>query len=337
MVNALTERVLITGGSGFIGSALANVALRRGFDLCNLDVRPPREETHGRFWRKIDVRDAVSLEKAAVDFRPRRVIHLASDIDVNIKTLSACTSTINGTENVLNAVRRLPSLRKAIFVSTQFVVRPGVEVDNERFLEPYTIYGHAKAEAENRIWGAELAVPWLILRPTIIWGPHHPSFAREIFRHIARRRYLHPVDRRPITRAFGYVTNTAEQMMEFAMIDPSLTNAHVYYLGDGSIDYDQWADAFSIGLTGRPARRIPAVMLRLLGKAGDLAKKLGVPSPIDSGRAFRMSTSSKIDLRATHDLVGSPRVSFEAGVAETLAWLSAMNDYRQIRFKQPAA
>ena len=328
----MTERILITGGSGFIGSALANVVLSRGLALCNLDIRPPRETEQGRFWRRADVRDATLVEREALDFLPDRVIHLASDVDVNIKTLSECKSTIVGAANVLQAIRRLPALKKFVHISTQFVVKPGVEVENERFLEPYTVYGQAKAEAEKRIWRAELAVPWVILRPAIIWGPHHPSFALQIFRHIARRHYLHPVDRQPIKRAFGYVANTAEQIMDFAMIDPALTSAHVYYLGDDSIDYDLWADAFSLGMTGKPARRIPVSMLRLLGKGGDLAKKIGLPSPIDSGRAFRMSTSSKIDLSATHAVVGRPRVSFETGVAETLAWLRSIDEYKHCKF-----
>jgi nucleoside-diphosphate-sugar epimerase len=325
MVEFVVEKVLITGGSGFIGSMLTDVALTRGCVLRNLDIRPPEQETHGPFWRKADVRDAALVEREVLDFQPDRVIHLASDIDVsNTKALSEFKSTVGGTSNLLIAVKKLPLLKKFVHISTQFVVKPGIEPENERFLLPYTSYGEAKAEAEKLIWRAKLNVPWLILRPTIIWGPHHPSFAQQIFKHIARRHYLHPVADQPITRAFGYVANTAEQIMDFAMIDPALTSDHVYYLGDGSIDYDVWADAFSVGLTGKPARRIPVRMLRLLGGVGDLAKRVGLPAPIDSGRAFRMSTSSQIDLSSTHSLVGPPKVPFETGVSETLAWLESI-------------
>lgn len=320
----MNGRILLTGGSGFIGSEVVEIALERGFAVCNLDIGPPRTAEHKALWREVDVRDAAAMERELLEFQPDRVLHLASDIDISIQTLSQFKTTIDGTANVLAAIKKLPTLKRFIHTSTQFVVKPGVEPESERFVEPYTVYGEAKAEAEKLVWHANLRVPWFILRPTIVWGPHHPSFAQQIFRYIANGRYLHPVGREPITRAFGYVTNVADQMMGFATIDRSMTSRHVYYLGDDSIDYDIWADAFALGLTGRRAKRIPVGLLRLLGHAGDLAKAVGLNSPIDSGRAFRMSTPSKINLRPTHVLVGTPKVSFDTGVAETLKWLNAL-------------
>lgn len=320
----MTEKILLTGGSGFIGANVVDRALARGFTVRNLDFRPPRKAEHRALWQEMDVRDRAKLVDAIVSFAPDRVLHLASDIDVNIRTLGEFQTTIGGTSNVLEAVKQLPDLKRFIHTSTQFVVRPGVEPKDERFLDPYTVYGEAKAETEKLVWAADLQVPWFILRPTIIWGPHHPSFAQQIFRHMKSRRYLHPVGRAPINRAFGYVGNVADQMFAFAMLDAGATDRHVFYLGDDSIDYDLWADAFSVGLTGKPARRIPVSLLKLMGTVGDGVKALGLRSPIDSGRAFRMSTASRIDLKPTHDVVGPPQTSFDAGVKETLAWLKSL-------------
>lgn len=315
------EKILLTGGSGFIGSEIVDLALERGYQVRILDIRPPRTPEHLAYWRKVDVRDAATVSEQIAEFAPDRLLHLASDIDVTIRTLAEFKTTIDGTANVLAAAARLPELKRFIHVSTQFVVRPGVEPADERYLEPYTVYGEAKAETEKLVWAAHLGAPWFILRPVIIWGPNHPTFAQQIFRHMGTRRYLHPVGREPINRAFGYVTNVAEQMMTFATMDPALASRHVYYVGDGTIDYDLWADAFSVGLTGKPARRIPVWLLKLMGTAGDAVKAIGLRSPIDSGRAFRMSTASKVDLSPTLEITGPPRIGFDEGVRRTLEWL----------------
>lgn len=320
----MTKKILITGGSGFIGSEVVRLACARGFEVRNLDVLPPRLPEHAQYWRNVDMRQASDVEREVLSFDPEIVFHLASDIDVNIRTLSEFKTTIDGTANILSAVAKLDGLKNFIHTSTQFVVRPGIEPLNEKHLEPYTVYGEAKAEAEKLVWAANLKMAWYILRPTIIWGPNHPSFAQQIFKHMASRTYLHPIGRDPIIRAYGYVTNVAEQMLGFAALKPGATKKHVYYLGDDSIDYDKWADAFSIGLTGKSAKRIPIGLLKLLGQAGDVLKGWGVGAPIDSGRAFRMSTSSKIDLDATHLVAGKPSVGFDEGVAKTLEWLKAV-------------
>lgn len=317
----MAERLLITGASGFIGAEVVDLAIQAGYEVRNLDIAEPRSDQHKPLWRRTDVRNAAAVAKEVEEFNPHRVLHLASDIDVTIRTLEEFQTTINGTNNVLAALPRAKSLKKFVHTSTQFVVKPGVEPTSETHYDPYTIYGEAKSLTEKAVWAAGLSVPWQIVRPTIIWGPHHPSFATQIFRHMRSGRYLHPEGRQPIIRAFGFVTNVAEQMLHFVSLDATDPSRRVFYLGDDSIDYGIWADAFSVGLIGRPARRIPVAALRALGVAGDMARRLGIPSPIDSGRAFRMSTASRIDLKPTLDAVGAPSVDFRTGVDRTLNWL----------------
>lgn len=324
-------RVFLTGGSGFIGGEVVEILRTKGFGIANYDLAPPHLPGQEPYWIKGDVRDSCKLDQEIAAFDPHYILHLASDTDVSVEAVEAFTTTLDGTANVIAALSRAPKLRRFIHVSTQFVVKPGVQPLEERYLEPYTAYGQAKAETERMLWRANPPAPWLILRPTIIWGPHHPSFAEAIFKHIASRNYLHPVAAEPITRAFGFVRNVAQQMVYFLEMPANASNRHVYYLGDATIDYDIWADSFSQALTGKRARRIPKWLLALMGRAGDLAKRLGIPSPIDSGRAFRMSTSSAIDLTPTHALAGLPQVGFDDGVAETVAWLRKYNSSRYRR------
>lgn len=317
----MTRRIFITGGAGFIGSPLARIAIAQGDTVCLYDLSPPKDVNLVPFWQKGDVRDYVHLNAVAKEFAPDHFLHLASDTDVSITRLEQFTSTIKGTANVLAVAETLSGLKRFLHTSTQFVVRPGVQPKDDAYFEPYTVYGEAKAEAEKLVRKANLTMPWVIVRPVIIWGPGHPSFAEQIFHHIATRNYLHPVGRNPIMRAFGYVDNVAHQILILGTLPEMPDGRLVYYVGDGTIDYDLWADAFSTAITGKQARRIPKWLLTLLGAGGDLAKKLKLPAPIDSGRAFRMSTSSAIDLSPTLRVTGPVPVGFDEGVAATVEWL----------------
>lgn len=314
----------MTGGSGFIGGEIALAAIQQGHAVGNLDIAAPHFPGQDSFWTRGDVRDLATFQAAVEAFRPDILIHLASDTDVQITRMDQFTTTLDGTANAIRVAQAVPGLAKFIHISTQFTVRPGIAPRDETHLEPYTVYGEAKAQTERMVRNAALAMPWLIVRPTIIWGPHHPSFRENIFRHIGSRNYLHPVGREKTMRAFGYVTNTARQILTLALLPETDTgDRHVFYVGDETIDYDRWADAFSVGMTGKPARRIPIGLLNLMGRIGDMAKALRLPAPIDSGRAFRMSTSSAIDLSPTLAVTGPLPVSFEDGVASTLAWIKA--------------
>lgn len=325
------RRLFMTGASGFIGGAMVKLAREQGAEVLIYDIAEPDILEHRPFWVEGDVRHAAHMEKAAADFKPTHVVHLASDTDVAITRMEDFTTTLNGTANVVEMVRSLDRLEKFVHVSTQFVVKPGVVPESETMFEPYTTYGFAKAETEKMVRSADLPMPWLIMRPTIIWGPRHPSFADNIFHHIARRSYLHPQGSAPIMRAFGYVENTAHQILDLTLRDDLPPDRKVYYAGDGCLDYDMWADAFSVGLTGKRARRIPVTLLKLLGLGGDVAKMLKMPSPIDSGRAFRMSTSSAVDLDLILAETGEPLVSFDVGVQRTLDWLHKLDPSRFLR------
>lgn len=321
-------RIFLTGGSGFIGAEIVRLAAAQGHSVQNLDRLPPSHAAHRPLWVRGDVRDGARLGALVADFAPDIVIHLASDTDVQVTRIEQFTTTIAGTRAVLAAVAGAPGVRRFVHISTQFVVRPGVTPRDEAHFEPYTVYGAAKAQTERLVRQADLACDWLIVRPTIIWGPGHAAFAANIFKYIAARAYLHPAANRPILRAFGYVTNTASQILTLALVADRASPQRVFYAGDATIDYDRWVDAFSLALTGKAARRIPLWLLHALGVLGDWGKAIGLPAPIDRGRAFRMTTSSAIDLSATLAITGTPEIGFDRAIDATVAWLKAQRDRR---------
>lgn len=315
-------KILFTGGSGFIGTQAVTIAAASGYDILNLDIAPPNDPAHRPYWRELDIRHRDALIAAVAAFAPDYVLHLASDTDVAVEELAAFTTTIQGTRNVIDAAEAVPTLKRMVHVSTQYAITPGSVPAGERTLEPYTVYGEAKAETERMMWASRLP-SWLIARPAIIWGPGHTSFPDLIWRYIAQRSYLHPATRPPIMRTYGYVKNTAWQMMRMVELDTAGVSARMFYLGDAVTSYDEWADAFSRAFTGKRARRIPVQALWLLAMAGEAARLARVRFPMNKGRYFRMTTPAPLPIEATHAALGAPPISFEQGLDETTAWLAA--------------
>lgn len=313
-------RILVTGGSGFIGSEVVARLLKNGVTVANLDFKPPTWPEHQPYWHDCDVRDAEGVGRVMAAVDPHYVLHLASDIDVTLTRIEEFQTTIEGTRNVAAAAQKMAQLRRFIHVSTQYVVTPGVQPKGETDLQPYTVYGEAKAQSEAIIRASAIE-DWLILRPTTIWGPGHPKFSDAIWKYIANGRYLHPSAAKPILKCYGYVLNTAEQMVAFLDGDLSKTSKRVFYLADGSIDQDLWADGFAYAFTGKPAKRVPKQVLWALGSAGEILRMIGVRFPMDMGRYFRMTTSAEVDMEPTFEIVGHPSVPMAQALKETIAWL----------------
>lgn len=315
-------RVLVTGGSGFIGSWVVALLLDQGATVANLDFKPPTWPEHQPLWHDCDVRDAEGVRRVMAAAEPHYVIHLASDIDVTMKHLDDYETTVKGTRIVAEAARDQPALRRFIHISTQYVATPGILPKSETDFRPYTVYGEAKAQSEQIVRDVAPR-DWLILRPTTIWGPRHPKFGEAIWKYLANGRYLHPLAsaERPIMKCYGYVRNTAAQIVAFVEADLSKTPRRVFYLSDGSIDQDLWVDGFACAFTGKPAKRVPKQVLWALASVGESLRLVGVRFPMDMGRYFRMTTSAVVEMQPTFDVVGLPLIPMEQALKETIAWL----------------
>ncbi|MGN6124045.1 MAG: SDR family NAD(P)-dependent oxidoreductase, partial [Sphingomonas oligoaromativorans] len=82
-------RVIVTGGAGFIGSALVrHLVLEKGYEVltvdaltyagCEASLRAVEGKANHRFL-KADIRDRAAMDAAVADFRPDRIMHLAAE------------------------------------------------------------------------------------------------------------------------------------------------------------------------------------------------------------------------------------------------------------------
>lgn len=189
-------RALVTGGAGFIGSALIPELERHRHDVFVIDdLSNGRRElarvADDRFVL-LDIRERESLFEAVARIRPEWIVHLAA-----VHYIPYCnanpveTSEINlwGTINVLDAAKHAGGVNKVLFASTAAVYAVSdVAVREEDPVRPVDIYGLTKYTGERlcREFHLETGTPVVICRLFNAFGPNetNPHVIPEIQRQI---------------------------------------------------------------------------------------------------------------------------------------------------------
>lgn len=328
------KRVIVTGGSGFIGTHLVSHLLKQGHQVLNLDRDEPLNPEHEEAHRQADILDAAAIRNEFGSFRPQWLFHLAARADCDETTTVEDGYKVNtvGAANVLAAAATSPSLERALITSSQYVCRPGhLPVDDQDYC-PHTVYGWSKVETERATRRADLKCPWVIVRPTNIWGPWHLRYRQQVWRAIQRGFYLHPGGE-PVVRSYGYVGNVVQQMAGLMEPEVAKINGKIFYVGDAPRDLYDWVNGFSLALRSRPVTVVPRPLLRTLAFVGDVIGKVrGREFLIHSSRYRSMITSDQAPMSATFELLGPSPVSLNQAVAETVQWLRSYDGHDGLRF-----
>lgn len=313
-------KILVSGGSGFIGTNFVDDLLQRGYDVFNVDIKRPSVQMHEPFWIECDILDTEHLAEVFRDVAPQLVVHLAARTDTVGQRIEDYAVNTSGTFNILQELRKSKHVERVIFVSSQFVHQGKEMPRHDCDFYPYTAYGESKAIGERIVRSAGLDCVWVIVRPTNIWGPWHPRYANEFWRVMARGYYFHPTGP-VVTRSFGYVGNVVYQLGQILAAAPEVVRESVFYLGDEPIDLYKWVDAFSIGLTGKNARTVPRALIFLLAVLGNFLSSFNVKFPITVSRYRSMTTNNAAPMEKTFSVFGKPPISLDQGVSETIEWL----------------
>jgi nucleoside-diphosphate-sugar epimerase len=96
----MKNKILITGGSGFIGTNFIEFLLdkqKEGYELeiLNIDIKPLKINKHYIFWKKADIKNFSELKDIFESFRPTHVLHLARKVDKNLDIFTVSNSVIS--------------------------------------------------------------------------------------------------------------------------------------------------------------------------------------------------------------------------------------------------
>lgn len=313
-------RLLVTGGSGFIGTNLVQSALDKGIEVLNLDWNPPLKSAHRPWWKEWDIMDREATDRHFADFRPTHVVHLAARTDTDVQDdIDAYRQNHEGTALLLEAVKAAPGIERLVITSTQFVCEAGYQPKDDHDFKPFTLYGETKRRCELATRKAGLSCVWSIIRPTTIWGPWSLRYRDVLFKMMRKGLYFHP-GKDKVVRSYGYVGNVVWQIERILASPAEVVDKKVFYVGDDPMDLRIWVEAISKGLVGTPVRYIPTWMVKVLAMTGDVAKAIHLPFPITSGR-FRSMTSDYITpMDKTVTALGAAPWSLEEGVKAMVKW-----------------
>lgn len=315
-------RVAITGGSGFIGTNLVEHYVTSDVPVVNLDPAQPRNELHMAQWRKVDPLEASDVRGALDEFAPTHVFHLGARTDLHGTTLDDYAYNTRGVEVVLDACNALAGLKRVVFASSRLVCRIGYQPASDTDYCAPNAYGESKVRGEQLVRGAKTAFPWVILRPTSIWGPWFDVPYRTFFLTIAANRYVH-VGRRPVRKSFGYVGNTVHQLAAVAETSSGEIDGMTVYLADSPpIDVIDMANRIQRELSSRPIRTLPRSVVKPVALVGDLLQRLGWSEPpLTSFRLDNLLTEMLYDTAPLDRLFPRLPYSLDEGIRHTVDWM----------------
>lgn len=318
------SNILVTGGSGFVGTNLVEYYAALGCNVMNIDIATPRNSAHLKYWEKVDICDSSSLRKIVLDFSPNVIFHMAARTDLNGETLQDYTANTDGVKSMIEAACGLPFLERVVFASSMLVCSLGYHPKNEEDYCPTTVYGESKVIGEQLVRSvAADKFSWIIVRPTSLWGPWFGVPYRNFFDAVASKIYMHPKGRN-IRRSYGFVLNSVYQLDRLASCKShTLVNRKVFYLADYiPIDLYEWASQISLNFNVHRPPKVSLGLLSALAWIGDGLKKVGIRNPpLSSFRLNNLLTEAVFDMQFLENVAGPTPYGAEAGVKITVDWI----------------
>ncbi|MCA1685650.1 MAG: GDP-mannose 4,6-dehydratase [Planctomycetia bacterium] len=319
-------RTLVTGGAGFIGSALVDRLLADGAEVVAVDNFDPfypaawKRENLARAGRspgfrlvELDVRDAEGVGRVVAGFRPDAVVHLAARAGVRPSIddpASYASVNVSGTVNLLEAARRLDPLPRFVYASSSSVYgdRPDAPFrESDPADRPVSPYAATKRACELLAYSFHHlhGLPVTGLRFFTAYGPRNrPDLAVARFARLIERGEPVPV--------FGDGTTRRDYTFVDDLVDGVVR----------AVDRCEGHHLYNLG------RSDPVELLAMITALGEALGKAPVLRHLPGQPGDVRQTYADVGL-ARSELGYDPSTPFRDGLARFVAWYRKLSGDRR--------
>ena len=323
-------KILITGASGFIGSFIVEEALNQGFETWAA-IRKSSSKEYLQDERIHFIELNLSSKAQLIEqLRPHQFDYVVHAAGVTKCLNKADFRRINteGTRNLVDALLDLQMpLKRFVFLSSLSVFGaikeqlPYDEIREDDTPKPNTEYGRSKLEAEKYIDSIGSRLPYIILRPTGVYGPREKDYfmmAKSIKQHID---FAVGYQRQDIT--FVYVTDVVQAV--FLALEKGETGRK-YFLSDGQVYQSTTFSDLIHEELGRPwwlRITAPVWVLRVVTFFGEyIGHMTGKVTALNNDKYNILRQRNwRCDIEpARRELGFEPKVQLKEGVKTTIQW-----------------
>jgi nucleoside-diphosphate-sugar epimerase len=323
--------VLVTGGSGFVGGAVARLLRRHGHEVRSLSrTGQPELARHGVEEFPGDLLDQDAVRGACRG--AEAVVHCAARVGLWGALDDFYRVNVSGTNHVIRACQEL-GISRLVFTSSPSVVFTGADAEGWNESAPYprsfdSNYSRTKATAEQLVLSSNTAsLATVALRPHLVWGPGRDKLISRIIEkaRVGELRRVGTLNKRVDTT---FLDDAAEaHRLALERLTPGSPVAGKAYFISGGEPRPVWDVINAIlGAAGLPPveKSVPPVLANLAAwgyEALYSATQRGGEPKLTRFMVQQLTTAHWFDISAARrDLGYEPRVPFETGLERLRAW-----------------
>ena len=325
MTNTASARVLVTGATGFVGSALAARLAVQGAQVFGLSRKPQPQGRGGIEWLTGNVEDAVAL--AEISRGMDVVFHVGGMVGHFGSHDEYMRANVEGTRNVIAACRA-NGIETLVFTSTPSVIADGTGHFGVDEAHPYSTrfqspYSESKALAEQVVRAANRdGLRTVSIRPHMIWGPG-PSHWVGGLKKLARGGMLYQIGSGTNRIGMTFIDDCVDAHIaawHAVEADESVGGESFFVHGGSPVYLWEWVRDLTAALGLPPIKgKLPKSAAAFGGNVCDFIARLSGGSlhfPISRYLVTELTTDhySSID-RARAMLGYSPKITVSEGIA----------------------